>query len=258
MALEANGGGDFDYPVAAFDCPPVVELAGPVVVGFDGIASFDPSDAPILTYEWELVQAPAGVDPSRTLDPLDQSATTLLVDAVGEWEVSLQVTSANGPSVPEKCVFQATTNDDLHVELTWSGATSDLDLHLAIGEAELFTVPGDTSWCNPAPDWGVVGDPADDGHLDLDDADGYGPEHAGVTIPADGPYLVRVHHYDDGEDGDVTAEVSVFVENVEVWNGSQVLARNEVWDVGQVNWPDGTFGISSADPWDAEGVRECR
>lgn len=259
MALEANGGGSFEYPVAVIDCPALIDVAGPVVVPLDGAGSYDPQGGALAAYEWALVQVPAGADPTRTLDPTDAVATTLVVDAVGTWEVSLTVTNDAGfRSVPAKCQFPAESIDDLHVELTWSGSTSDLDLHLATGDAELFTVPGDTSWCNASPDWGVAGDPDDDGHLDLDDDYGYGPEHVGVNVPADGTYVVRVHHFDDGDDGDVTATVGVFTRNELVWSGSQILARNEVWDVGQVNWPDGTFGTFGTDPWDAAGVRECR
>ena len=173
--------------------------------------------------------------------------------------MSLEREPSRGKATPRMASDpHASTVDDLHVELSWSGATSDLDLHLAVDDAELFSVPGDTSWCNPAPDWGAAGDPVDDGHLDLDDDDGFGPEHIGVDRPADGVYLVRVHHFDDGEDGDVTANVAVYARNALVWSGSRVLARNEVWDVGQVNWPGETFGAYTTDPWDAEGVRECR
>lgn len=259
LALEANGGGDNSaYPVADIDCPALVDVSGPVAVPLDGSGSTDPQGG-ALGYSWSLIQLPAGADPGRTLDPTDEVATTLLVDAVGTWEVSLTVTNEAGfRSVPAKCTFEALSIDELHVELRWSGATSDLDLHLALEDAELFTVPGDVSWCNPSADWGVAGDAADDGHLDLDDDYGYGPEHAGVDVPLDGTYVVRVHHFDDGDDGDVTATVSVFARNTLVWSGSEILARNEVWDVGQVNWPDGTFGTFDAEPVDAGGVRECR
>jgi hypothetical protein len=193
------------------------------------------------------------------VDPTDAAVTNLLIDAAGTWEVSLTVTNDLGiPSVPSKCLIEAVPIDNLHVELTWNGGTSDFDLHLALEDAPFFSVPGEVSWCNRLADWGVAGELSDDGHLDLDDHDGYGPENAGVTIPADGIYRVRVHAFDDGDDGSVTANVSVFLNGDLEWQGSQVLDRNEVWEVGQINWPDATFGVVTEEPWDAMGVRECQ
>lgn len=259
VTLTANGGGSFDYPIALFDCPGVVDLiGGSLSLSLDGSASYDPLGAVPLTYRWDIVQRPLAADGNREIEPPDQAIGALVIDAAGVWEIALQVTNALGtPSVPAKCTIEALPVDELHVELAWSGATSDLDLHLAEGDAPLYDVPGDVSWCNATPDWGVVGEPADDGHLDLDDDDGFGPEQVGVNVPADGTYPVRVHLYDDGEDLAVTATVSVFARGVLVWSGSKVMLRNQVWEVGQVNWPDGSFGVASDPLWDAGGTREC-
>lgn len=257
IPLLVNGGGAFAYPDAVIDCPGAVDLAGPIVVTLDGSASTD-AGSPPLTYAWSVVRRPSAADATRAPEPADAPVADLLVDAAGTWEVQLVVTNADGiPSVPEKCVIEAVPVDQLHVELSWSGATSDLDLHVAEGDAGFYEVPGDVSWCNTNPDWGTPGNPDDDGSLDQDDDEGYGPENVNVPEPADGTYAVRVHVYDDGDDGAVTATVSVFTNGSLAWTGSKVLARNDVWEVGQVNWPQGTFGVGSEDPWDAEGVREC-
>ncbi|MEQ1507849.1 MAG: choice-of-anchor D domain-containing protein [Myxococcota bacterium] len=258
VALEANGGGDYQYPVAIIDCPGSVDLAGPELVDLDGSASYDPLGGP-LTYAWSVVRRPAAADPARQVDPDDQAVGQLLLDAAGTWEIDLQVVSDAGvPSVPTKCVIDAVPIDALHVELSWNGATSDLDLHVAQDGGALYVVPDDVCTCNANPDWGVAGDLDDDPRLDADDISGFGPENVNLFRPADGTYLVRVHHFDDGDDGDVTANVSVFTDGALAWSGSKVLARNEVWEVGQVNWPDATFGVSTEPLWDAGGVRECR
>lgn len=257
VPLVANGGGTFDYPVAAIDCPGAVDLAGEVAVVLDGSASYDPLGGG-LTYAWSVVRRPVGADDAVAIVPDDAAVGSLAVAAAGVWEVSLVVTSDVGvPSVPAKCVIDAVPVDAIHVELTWSGPTGDMDLHLADGDAAFYAVPGDASWCNPNPDWGVSALADDDPTLLLDDAGGFGPEQIGIPTPADGAYPVRVHFFDDGEDGDTTATVSVFVDGALAWSGSEVLARNEVWDVGQVNWPDRTFGAGTGDPWDAEGARGC-
>lgn len=258
ICLVANGGGDgAAFPDARIACPGTVDLAGPVVIELDGSASTDPGASP-LTYAWSMVRRPSAADPDREVEPSDAPVAELLVDAAGLWEVQLVVTNLAGlPSVPEKCVIDAIPRDALHVELSWSGATSDLDLHLATDGADFYGVPGDVSWCNASPDWGVAGDPEDDPRLDVDDHDGYGPENVNIAAPADGGYDVRVHLFDDADDGLVTATVSVWTYGELEWEGSKVMSRNEVWEAGRVNWPDGTFGESIEPLWDPQGTREC-
>ncbi|MCB9699871.1 MAG: choice-of-anchor D domain-containing protein [Alphaproteobacteria bacterium] len=257
VTLLANGGGTFAYPEAVIDCPGQVDLAGPIDVPLDGSASTDPGGQ-ALTWDWSIARRPSAADQAATPDPTDTPATTVRLDAAGTWEVQLVVTNEDGvPSVPTKCVIDAVPLDDLHVELSWGGPTSDLDLHLADGTSGLFEVPGDTSFCNPNPDWGTAGQSADDPRLDLDDDEGFGPENINVPAPAKGTYAVRVHLFDDVDDGAVTARVTVFTYGTAVWSGSQVMRRNEVWEVGQVNWPDGTFGVGSEPLWNAGGTRSC-
>lgn len=256
VALEGNGGGRADYPLAAIDCPGTVDLAGPVAVALDGSGSSDPNGRP-LTWAWSVARRPAAADDAGLPDPSDQPSTTVRLDAAGTWEVALQVTNDLGvPSAPTKCVIEAVPVDQIHVELSWSGPTSDLDLHLADGDAPFFSVPGDVSWCNRRPAWGGPRE-GDDPSLDLDDDDGFGPENINVAAPADGTYPVRVHLFDDGDDGLVTATVSVFAYGNLVHTSNQVLRRNQVWEVGQINWPDGSFGVASEPPWDAGGTRGC-
>jgi hypothetical protein len=257
VPLTANGGGTFEYPLALIDCPGTVNVAGETLLVLDGSASYDPLGYP-LTYAWDVVRRPNGADEAAEVSPSDAAVGTLVLGAAGTWEASLTVTNSLGtPSVPAKCVIEAVPMDELHVELAWGGATSDLDLHLAQEDGAFYAVPDDVSWCNPAPDWGLAGLTDDDPLLAIDDSFGFGPEQIGVTVPADGTYPVRVHLFDDGEDGDVTATVSVFSYGALVWSGSKVLSRNEVWDVGQVNWPEGSFGVATTAPWDADGTRGC-
>lgn len=261
VCLEGNGGGDYPYPVAVIDCPGAIDVVGAADIVLDGSGSFDPNKNP-LSYEWSILRRPSAADPDLELEPDDAAITTLALDTAGTWEVALTVTaSAPGVdyvSVPEKCVIEAVPQDGVYVELTWDGPTSDFDLHLADDGADFFTTPGDVSWCNPNPDWGVAGQGSDDPVLSPDADDGFGPEFVTISEPADSTYLVRAHHFDDGDDGRTTANVQVFLAGALAWSGSKLLERNEVWDVGQINWADGNFGPFSAPPYDAGGIRECR
>ncbi|MEN0063620.1 MAG: choice-of-anchor D domain-containing protein [Myxococcota bacterium] len=254
----ANGGGEYAYPEAVItNCPATADVTQPVRYTLSGVNSTDP-DGGALTYVWSLVRRPQAGDPSNVPLPDDDVETELTIDAAGIWEVTLVVTNEAGrPSVPAKCVIDATPIDDVYIELSWAGPTSDLDLHLARDAAPFFDVPNDVSYCNPAPDWGTPGDPTDDPRLALDDSDGLGPEIITLPMAPDGTYLVRVHHFDDGDDGAVTATVVVYADGDRITETSAVLGRNEVWEVGQINWPDATFGTSTAPVFDAGGEREC-
>jgi hypothetical protein len=251
VTLLGNGGGDYQYPVARISCPG--EAEPPQWLRLDGSTSSDPLGGS-LTYAWTLSDRPTGSQ--AKLDREDLSAAQLYTDIAGEYEVQLVVTSEVGvPSAPAKCVIKAIPKDALHVELTWDGPTSDLDLHIAEDSASLFDTPDDACFCNPLPSWGGAGTD-DDAHLDLDDRSGYGPENINVLTPNAGKYLVRVHYFEDNSDSDVTATVRVYSYGVLVDTVTQRLSRDEVWEVGQVNWPDGTLGRSSADPAPAT-ARAC-
>jgi uncharacterized protein YfaP (DUF2135 family) len=123
----------------------------------------------------------------------------------------------------------------------WDGDASDLDLHLRQDGASLFDSPKDACFCNPNPSWDASG-ADDDPRLDLDDRSGLGPENINVFAPANGKTRIAVHYFESYGDGDVEATVRVYSRAVLVSTLQQTLSRDEVWEVGQVNWPDGTVG----------------
>lgn len=238
VQLLGNGGGDFDYPFAAIDCPGTSEP--PTWVVLDGRGSGDPSGALPLSYAWVLAERPDGSQ--AELDPDDTPTVDLFTDVAGTYAIDLSVENALGVvSAPERCEIEAIPADALHVELTWDGDASDLDLHLRQEGGALFDSPGDVSFCNPNPSWGDAG-PDDDPRLDLDDRSGLGPENINIFAPKNGRYRIAVHYFENYGDGDVTATVRVYAYGVLVSTLTHGLSRNEVWEVGQVNWPDGTVG----------------
>jgi len=250
ITLLGNGGGDFEYPVASIDCPLNVFITGPEYVTLDGSASYDPEGLD-LTYSWELVRSPDGSSSELQLLDTEQDSVPVLIDLAGLYEVQLTVTNeVDTPSVPTKCSMVAIPEDNIRVELIWDGSTSDLDLHLGeTRDVELFD-PGDANWCNQSPNWGENGSD-DDPRLDIDDRGGYGPENINLLDPVDSNYPVRVHYFDDNNDDLVTATVTVWSKEFELYKGSKVMARDEVWDVGQVNWPDANFAEFDTPLYDA-------
>ena len=233
-----NGGGNVQYPVAVIDCPGTA--SPPEEILLDGSGSYDPNALEPLVYFWTLLDKPTGS--TATLDTPDQDTTTVFTDLGGDYEIMLQVENTDGVlSAPERCDLSSIPADDLHIELTWDVVDADLDLHLLMDDqAELFDVPGDCNWCNRNPSWGGAGT-ADDPRLDLDSRS-LGPENINVETPADGTYPVVVHYYDPLGGAATNATVRVFAFGVEIFSDTQLIERNEVWEVGQVNWPDGTFG----------------
>jgi len=258
VALTGNGGGDgVGYPEAILtDCPGVVEINGPDVVTLDGTPSTDPAKAYPLTYSWETPRVPPGsatmVDVVDSEDPL----VDIHLDVAGEYDVLLSVKNDLGtPSAPTLCTLDVVPLDDIRVELSWDGAFADLDLHLLeTPDTEMWDIDGDMHYCNvdDAPDWGESGTD-DDPRLDVDDRGGYGPENINIYIPRDGEYPVRVHYYATQGDLVVTARVVVWADGEKVWDGSKALDWKQVWEVGQVNWPDGTFAASTEPLYEASG-----
>ncbi len=252
VVLLGNGGGDFEYPVAEIDCPGT--SAPPIWVDLDGSGSFDPAGFEPLTYEWTLVSQPDGSQ--EDLTNLVSDSTALFTDVAGLYVVELVVTNDLGTiSAPERCEIDAIPEDELHVELSWDTPAADLDLHLARGGADIFEPGDDANFCNSSPNWGDAGTD-DDPRLDLDDQGGFGPENINILAPADDEYTVRVHYWEEHGDDVVVATVKVFTYGVEVYSGQRSMTRNEVWDVGIVDWPTGSFGALSVPSYDSPD-RSC-
>jgi hypothetical protein len=232
VALIGNGGGDGSYPIAVADCPTEVDPPENVAVADGG--SSDPGGHLPLTYAWRLAGKPTGSQAELVEEAL--ADTEFFADLAGDYDVELVVTNSLGVrSPPARCRIAAIPTEDLHVELIWDGLRSDVDLHLRQASGSLFERPQDCNWCNTHPTWGAT--------LDLDDRSGLGPENINVADPADGNYDVAVHVFDDDGDGSIIATVRVWTFGVLEDERSHRLERNEVWEVGRVNWPDGTFGV---------------
>ena len=131
----------------------------------------------------------------------------------------------------------------LTIKLDWDADLCDVDSHLLSPGATIFDCDADCHYGNPAPDWGVAGDWLDDPFLDVDDVDGYGPEHINISEPQPGTYTFIVHYYQDSFEFSNAVATSA---SVEVSSNGQVIsnfgpelldATNRTWDVFTIEWP---------------------
>jgi hypothetical protein len=145
----------------------------------------------------------------------------------------------------------------MRIKLTWNTDNTDLDLYLAKPGDSL---PSDDNcyWNNSHPDWDGDGehydpeDPANndlnDPYLDVDDRDGYGPEHITMYDPPAGTYSVAVHYYPwpdrSNPATDATVTVTLFEgtanEIVQTF-GPLTMFANDGWYVTDITVPEGTF-----------------
>ncbi len=251
--LIGNGGGDFEYPVALIDpCPDTVEIVGPQVVRFLGGSSYDPAEMDPLTYTWQTTRVPLGSATNVLAVRSELSQIDIPVDVAGEYDVTLIVhNDLDTPSPVALCSMNVIPADDIRVELSWSGPSADLDLHLLRdADAEMWDPDDDMHYCNldQPPDRGESGSD-DDPRLDIDDRGGFGPENINVGSPVDNRYPVKVHYFSRGGAGSIeTATVVVWAGGVKVYEGSKAIDYNQVWSVGSVVWPDGTFTVDNSTP----------
>ena len=161
LLLLGNGGGDYEYPVAALDC--VTEAEPRTTVTVDGGDSEDPGGFEPLTYHWTVD------GPYEDVEYIQSGSEAYIqLDLAGDYEVCLQVENTQGLlSAPTCCTISAIPDEALHVELIWSDAP-DLDLHLVNSSGTLFEEPYDCNYCNVSPDWGIPLITEDNPTLDLD------------------------------------------------------------------------------------------
>ncbi len=237
VTLLGNGGGDFAYPVADFNCP--TDVATLDDLRFDAGDSYDPNGNEPLDFYWSLTQRPDG---SGSELAADGDRADMVVDIAGFYTVELIVENTVGIySETKSCTFEAIPTDMIHVELVWNTNDSDLDLHLVRSDAAIFEIPGDACYCNQEPDWGVEDEPTDNPSLDLDDQWGMGPENINIEIPADDTYTVYVHYYLNHGGGDTTATVRTYLNGELTDESFGLLSGYDLWKVGTISWPDATF-----------------
>lgn len=236
--------------------PPVEPLDNVVLSGDESTDSAGVRGN-IVAYQWTLVSQPP--ESSVTLTTPDEVDTGFRfssaagqvngLDVAGTFQISLRVTDVDGATSSNNAivVLNAVPTEGLHIQLTWSSAENDLDLHLARGNNPPWCTDDDDCYfanCTEdsfnAPDWdgggaGDIGDPT----LDIDDLDGFGPENTNIQTAEDGVYVIGVHGYQIGQDTDLTVKIFVGGALVQELEGA-MTETDEFWTVARVDVNGGT------------------
>jgi hypothetical protein len=261
LVIEITGvGSDNACPVASARCSVrggsalpsdelTVDLLETIECTSDG--TIDP-DGNVVSYTWALERPDAS---ATSLDITNDATTSFFVDAAGTYTVSLNVLDDDGA---EACVIPtvnivARPGADIAVEMFWNtpgdpdqtdegiGRGSDVDLHfLHVSRGCWNSTAWDCHWRNTNPDWGVLGDTADDPGLELQDVDGAGPENASINGPQVADYRIGVEYFDDHGYGPSNVTIRVYVFGSIVFERSRNLPTSKFfWEVADIDWPSG-------------------
>lgn len=232
-------------PVAICDVDPDVVTSHDDQPTWIGDESYDPAGAEIVSYDWELLEAPTGSAAEMPGRDTDADRRDFAWDLAGEYMARLVVTNEFGQvSAPCDAVLVAAPSDDLWIEMYWEHAQDDMDLHLlAPGGSKWGSL--DCHWQNCVDgglDWGEPGDDADDPSLDLDDIAGTGPENIRIEDPEYGEYTVLVHDYPASRyRSDNAVTVNIFVGGALVFTETREISGEDTWEsYAYVSFPDGT------------------
>jgi hypothetical protein len=149
----------------------------------------------IERYEWTLIEAPKDLPVSLDFDAASPTAT-LSADAPGTFRLRLDVTDHFGVRSQNLSITTVYMRvwSDLEFRLSWDSEDTDLDLHLLREDGDYWSAD-DCFFANPAPDWGLAGQPSDDPVLFGDVDDGSAPETVVLLEPAETSYRLLVHYY---------------------------------------------------------------
>lgn len=265
---------------------------------FDGSASTDPDGEELrpTRYRWTIIERPMGstsqigesfVNPAVPTagvreDDFDTPTAVFFVDLAGSYLFGLEVIDADGALAPsDECPspdalvrVEARFDEGLTIELTWEtpgdfdqadDMGTDVDLLLLHPEGEVWQAPLLCYYANASPDWGVVGEVADNPSLDIDDTNGAGPEIISLRSPQDtdvfeSGYRIGVHYYrsDDqatGMDyGESVARLRIFSEGELAYEAEQILLTTDAfWEAAMIFNAGGELRIEPVD--EVSGMR---
>ena len=213
---------------------------------WQGHDSYDTGGFDIVTYDWSLASVPAGSSAQMPQCNNTSDCGPFSPDLGGTYTGQLYIENELGQTDTCTVDLEAVPLEDFWVEMYWSHAQDDMDLHLLAPGGSPRTNT-DCYYANCTGNGLNWGDPAysgDDPVLDLDDIPGTGPENINIYDPATGTYTIFVDDYSgstsDFQGGnDVT--VNVYINGGLVFTDTRVM-NGEGPDMYfcQVEWPSGS------------------
>jgi hypothetical protein len=164
-------------------------------------------------------------------------------DVAGTYTVQLIIRTEDGRE-SEPCIVstEAIPAESLWVEMYWTYANDDMDLHLLDDGGVFQNIFSDCYYanCPYGLDWGTASFD-DDPFLDLDDIYNVGPENINIAHPANGTYTVIVHDYPGSSfmsSNDVT--VNIYINGSLAWTDTRALVGESSAEYfASVSWPSG-------------------
>lgn len=153
------------------------------------------------------------------LSPGDNTIQVTAINTTGSDSMTIHVRA----EVPEQ---------DLWTRLVWNTDETDIDFHLYPEISGIFSYD-DCHWRWESQPWGA--------HLDIDDVNGFGPEHiTGETI-SPGSYILAVHYYSThGVTDPTNAQVLVRTPSAEKFYSQGGFTRSgQIWTVCRITYPGG-------------------
>ncbi len=179
-------------------------------------------------------------------------------ELAGRYVITLRVNPHDDVGCQEaadKVTVVAVPDQTIHIQLRWSIPDNDTDLHLVRYHLKdwpddkfgCFTRGDDANandchWqnCNTrngsatpynAPDWGTIGNRADDPTLDIDDIPGSGPENINLSLPALGDYFVAAEYYSGYDSPSLTVKIWLFGVLQFSISGAKIPKDNQHWNI---------------------------
>ncbi len=180
------------------------------------------------------------------------SSSALSVDSAGNYSQAVGLRAGdntirvsalgNGEWSEHVSVTGEFSSDILYTALAWNTNHNDVDLHLV----PIDGANGGRDECyfgNMNPSWGAS--------LDVDDVDGFGPEHITATALPQGTYRLFVHYW--ASHGQTTAPtvnvaVSVFGAPTRMFTLQRLASVGDIWNICDIAFPSGT--ISALDQYE--------
>ncbi|MBI5507997.1 MAG: choice-of-anchor D domain-containing protein [Deltaproteobacteria bacterium] len=230
-----------DGPVARCSVSPGTVHPPFEAATFSGAGSTDPNGYAIVSYSWRLQTKPAGSAAVMPACSATADCGPFIADLAGTYVGELTVTNEIGLTGTCIATLQAVPTENLWVEMYWTQANDDMDLHLVAPGGTLRS--GTDCYfmnCVGGLSWGQAG-AGDDPALDLDDINGTGPENINITAPAAGTYTVYVHDYPESPyTGANSVTVKVYVAGAVVFTDVRSISGEDTTTpFCSISWPSG-------------------